>query len=466
MLIETNYNVREREFLIDGFKNGFPIGYEGPRVGIQHRAPNLKLRVGSQTILWNKIMKEVKNKRYAGPFSKPPYKDFIQSPVGLVPKDKDDTRLIFHLSYPRTGVSINSATPKNLCLVKYCDFDEAVRACMANGVSCFIGKSDYKSAFRNLGIRNLDWPVLLIMTKSPIDHKVYFFVEKCLPFGASISCSHFQRFSDVVAHILKSRVPDWWKINYLDDYLFVSFLRESCNEQIRIFLNICKEINFPVSMEKTYSVTNVLIFLGFLLNTISQMVSIPVDKVERVLNILRTMLKKRKTTVKELEKLCGHLNFLCRCIVPGHTFTRRIYTYFSSSMKPFHHVNINREIRGDLEMWLEFLQNPTTYCRPFLDYTVVLATQELNWMTDASGKIGFGGVCGSNWIQGRWSNQFLQKKPSIEYLELFAVVVSVAVWSSKFRNKRIYLFCNNQAVVHMINETSSNCRNCMVLIRK
>ena len=96
-------------------------------IGIQRTASNLKLRVGSQTILWNKIMKEVKLKRFIGPFAeKPPFRDFIQSPVGLVPKDSgQDMRLIFHLSYPKDGASINSETPKELCLVQYCDFNEA-----------------------------------------------------------------------------------------------------------------------------------------------------------------------------------------------------------------------------------------------------------------------------------------------------------------------------------------------------
>ena len=32
-------------------------------------------------------MKEVKEGRYAGPFKDNPYKYYIQSPIGLVPKD-------------------------------------------------------------------------------------------------------------------------------------------------------------------------------------------------------------------------------------------------------------------------------------------------------------------------------------------------------------------------------------------
>ena len=70
---------------------------------VQVKSPNLKLEgVGDELTLWNKVMKEVKLKRYAGPFEQIPFKHFIQSPIGLVPKDGGkDTRLIFHLSYPK-----------------------------------------------------------------------------------------------------------------------------------------------------------------------------------------------------------------------------------------------------------------------------------------------------------------------------------------------------------------------------
>ena len=56
-------------------------------------------------------------------------------------------------------------------------------------------------------------------------------------------------------------------------------------------------------------------------------------------------------------------------------------------------------------------------------------------------------------------------KPSIEYLELFGVLAGVLNWIKLFSNKRIVLFCDNESVVHMINQSSSSCKNCMVLIR-
>ena len=35
----------------------------------------------------------------------------------------------------------------------------------------------------------------------------------------------------------------------------------------------------------------------------------------------------------------------------------------------------------------------------------------------------------------------------------------------KLANKWVYIFCDNMSVIHMINNSSSSCKNCMVLIR-
>ena len=56
----------------------------------------------------------------------------MQSPIGLVPKAGNKTRLIFHLSYDfngKKGTSINVGTPKEKCSVKYNDVDQTIRIC-------------------------------------------------------------------------------------------------------------------------------------------------------------------------------------------------------------------------------------------------------------------------------------------------------------------------------------------------
>ena len=190
-LRKSSYDLKKTQYLVEGFKNRFSIEYDSP-TEIKRLANNLKIRVGSKLELWNKVMKEVKLKRFAGPFEQPPFQHFIQSPIGLVDKDHGkDTRLIFHLSYPKGGeTSVNANTLKDFCHVRYVDFDQAVALCLKEiggdrTQTVFIGKSDYKSAFRNVGLNRKSWLWLILKAESPIDGRTYFFVDKCLPFRHS-----------------------------------------------------------------------------------------------------------------------------------------------------------------------------------------------------------------------------------------------------------------------------------------
>ena len=218
-------------------------------------------------------------------------------------------------------------------------------------------KSNMKSAFRNLGMLPSQYCLMVMVAVSPLDGKKYHFCDKCLPFGASISCSHFQRFSNSIAHatgvISGTKLP----INYLDDYLFASYLKSLCNEQVNIIINICARIRFPVSQEKTFWSMETWTFLGFLINTIGQFVSIPVDKIERALTAIDSVLghKHKKVTVHEMQQLCGFLNFLCQCVTPGRAFTRRLYAHFNSTMPHHYHIKVTNEMRDDLLMWSKFL---------------------------------------------------------------------------------------------------------------
>ena len=210
-------------------------------------------------------------------------------------------------------------------------------------------------------------------------------------------------------------------------------------------------------------------FLGLLIDTINQCVSIPVDKVQKARLLISEVLSKKskKITLNQLQKICGFLNFLGKCVIPGRAFTRRLYAYTANDkLKPHHHIRIKAEMRDDLTMWLAFLDHPTAYSRPFLDFSSTIIADDIYMYSDASGKIGMGAICQNDWMYALWPQEFIEKyKPSIEYLELYGVVAGVLRWIHRFSNRRIVLFCDNESVVGMIKITSTSCRNCMVLIR-
>ena len=471
LLTEANYDSKKREYLVNGFTHGFKLHYQRPLNECKRLAPNLKLRIGSKEELWNKVMTEVELGRYAGPFQQPPFEHFVQSPIGLVPKDKGlKTRLIFHLSYPKDGDSVNSGIPHELCTVKYPDFDKVVKICLQEGEACFIGKSDMSSAFRHVPMSKDQWWLLVMKAEHPHTSKVLYFVDKCLPFGSSISCVIFQAISDAIAWLVRFKTHKN-NVNYLDYYLFAAALKALCDWQIKIFLGICQDINFPVAMEKTYWGCNLLTFLSLLLDTRKQLIGIPMDKLIKAANWVHYFLNKKnkKAMLLEFQKLCGILNFLCRCIVPGRAFLGRLYavTEGNSKLKAHHHIKITKENRSDLMVWQQFLMSPEGFYRPFME-TVCINAAEIDMFSDASGnyKLGFGTYCEPEWTYGQWDEEFCSKvKPSIENLELFAVSIAIINWIKLFANRRIVLFCDNEAVVHMINNCSSSGKNCMVLMR-
>ena len=105
LLHDSGYDEQKSNYLIRGFKYGFKIGFEGDRK-VQRTSPNLPFTVGDKLELWNKVMTEVEAKRFAGPYKSPPYKFFIQSPIGLVPKDKGT----------KNQANISLILPKRWCI--------------------------------------------------------------------------------------------------------------------------------------------------------------------------------------------------------------------------------------------------------------------------------------------------------------------------------------------------------------
>ena len=222
----------------------------------------------------------------------------------------------------------------------------------------------------------------------------YFFVDKCLPFGSSISCPIFQAVLDAIAWIVQCRnkKPN---VNFLDDYLFAAALKAACDQQIEIFLKTCQEIKFPVALEKTFWGESVMVFLGMLLDLERQIICIPMDKLIKARNWVEFFLNKKnkKAAVLEFQKLCGILNFLCRCIIPGRAFLRRLHVKVTDGkthhLKPHHHIKITVENKLDLQVWRQLLSTPDCYYRPFMESVALFAT-EIDMYSDASGNYTLG----------------------------------------------------------------------------
>ena len=123
-------------------------------------------------------------------------------------------------------------------------------------------------------------------------------------------------------------------------------------------------------------------------------------------------------------------------------------------------------------VWLAFLSNAQgpQLCRPFADYDLTVVPTVLRFASDASlsAKLGFGATFEDQWLFGQWDPNFIKScKPSIEFLELFALTIALTAWGNdpKLKNTRIAIFCDNEVVLHMVNSFASTCTQCMKLIQ-
>ena len=172
----------------------------------------------------------------------------------------------------------------------------------------------------------------------------------------------------------------------------------------------------------------------------------------------------------------------------GKSFVRRMYAKYSAHIdlkyerhpktqksklvKSYHHIRIDQEFKADCAIWLTFLQDsdlhPVVY-RPMVDILGPAATSsDLFFYSDTSAAphLGFGCIFQNNWIFARWECGFVKdKNPSIEYLELFVLCAGLLTWGDQLNDIRMTVFCDNTAVVSMINNITAKCKNCMWLLR-
>ena len=326
--------------------------------------------------------------------------------------------------------------------------------------------------------------------RHPVTKLWKYFVDKCLPFGSSISCSHFQHFSNALKHLVRVHTVSESINNYLDNFLFVAATLLICNFMIQQFMDLCAELNIPIAEDKTEWATLRLVFLGILLNGQNMTLVVPDQKRVVAINMLKTLVDRKKATIKKLQSLCGYLNFLNKAVVPGRTFTRRMYAKFSHvvdctgwnngrarireissnnkpRLKPHHQVCLDAEFKSDCSVWIQFLESKGlegVVCRLMMDLSSKISSVEVGFYSDASRvyDLAMGCTLGNRWIFAKWPERFVEDcEPSIEYLELFAIVAGVFTWESRLANVRFIVHCDNQAVVHMVNKLMSSCKHCM-----
>lgn len=445
--------------LLCGFKFGFRLQYDGPRT--DSFCSNLKSVIQNPSIAWTKVKKEIKAGRIAGPFTKKPLENLRISPIGIVPKKNGSWRLIQHLSYPE-GSSLNDFIDSSLCSVKYTSIDQVTDSLTLMGSGALLGKIDIENAFRILPVYPDDFNLLGFTLNN------FYFIDKCLPMGCALSCSLFEKLASFLEWLTRSRSNKGILHHYLDDYIFLGRKNSTeCFDIMCTFSALCCELGVPLSEDKTVWPTEVLSFIGFELNSLTMQLRIPAEKISKVSDLIRCLLSKKKTTLREFQSLVGLLNFCSRAIPCARAFNRRFYDAMCNITKPHHHLRLTNSIKEDLRIWLMFSDLFNGYCIfPELEW---LEASVLHLYTDSAGsnQLGCAAIFGNHWVFLHWPSTWFHSSlmADLAFLELVPIVLAFHTWASSFKGKKIMLHTDNQALVTILNKKSSRSKFVMHLLR-
>ena len=123
-------------YVVNGFRNGFDIGFQGEVH--ETRPRNLLSALRNPQPVFAAVVKELQRGHTAGPFAVPPLSPLHCSPLGAVPKKDGSFRIILDLSSPR-GDSVNEGISRDDFSVRYTLFDEAIELVRQLGEGCIFG---------------------------------------------------------------------------------------------------------------------------------------------------------------------------------------------------------------------------------------------------------------------------------------------------------------------------------------
>ena len=451
----SGYGEMEKRRLVDGFTRGFTIPSTISSDPCKFGYTNHKTVLSNMSVVQDKLDKELRLGRIAGPFVDPPFENFIVSPLGLVPKkNPGEFRLIHDLSFPK-GNSVNSHIDPQFSTVQYEVLDHCIEIIQSLGSGCLVAKADLRDAFRIIPVSPASYRMLGFFWKGRL------FYDKCLPMGCSISCQTFELLSQALQWIMIHKLSVQFTSHILDDFIFFGYPESNqCRSFLNTFLALAEEVNLPVKHSKTVQPSTSVVLHGILVDTRSLQMSLPDDKVREAREMVDAMSRRKKVQLRSLQSLIGVLNFACRVVVPGRAFLRRLINLTLGVRHPLHFIKLTAEARKDLEAWRVFLHsfNGKTLCLP----NRWTSSNSVRLFTDASG-FGYAAIFGKAWFQGKFPAHWMEVNIAVK--ELLPIVLSVKLWGAKMANSRILFMTDNESVVHIINSQTSRDNALMCLVR-
>ena len=394
--------------------------------------------------------------------------------LGTVPKDGGGMRVIVDCSAPGED-AVNLHTNEVCIKFGYHSVDTVTEMMESSDLLATVDISD---AYRYVSIdtessdfQGISWEW---------GGERVFLRDNRLSMGLSSSPYVFSKISDFVVRCAMRRGCSRI-VNYLDDYCILGRSVEECVRDQQHLIAALRMLGFAISFKKLSSPSTSTRFLGIIIDSVKMNLSLPRDKLEKLLVDIHKTLSGRKVDRKQLEQLAGYMAHASKVVRGGRVFSRRVYDTISSLKKAHHKIRVGGEFKKDLLWWRDF----ATQFNGAANILGSAAPMQSTY-SDSSTSWGFGVLHGNDWAAGPWSLEKERdrkikdllghhyeepptvppKDDNINVLELWPVLVAVKRWGESWDNKTICMVTDNTQVMAALRTGRSKNTTSMAWLRK
>ena len=396
----------------------------------------------------------------AGPCSFPPFSEVHVTPLMTAIKKPSSRRAVFDATFGE--YSLNNGTPTDVYLnhsfsydfPKVEDFKRFVLKC---GPGCFIYKRDLSRYYLQLPVDPAEYPLLCFIWRKHL----FFFVA--LMFGLRHAGLQGQKVTTAVTWVhqrlgLESAIQELYNsLNYSDDIGGCESSWERANEAFEKLGALLADLGLKESSSKAHPPSTMMPYLGIMFDTINMRMSIPPEKVAEVREEISLWLKRSSASKKLLQQLLGKLLWVSKCV----RFSRGFIGRLLSQLQTMHPLADNKRVklstgsRQDIVWW-------DRYLRRFNGIEMLYQTDplglSLDQLLDTQAMVNCGDACmtggGSYFGSEYWSRPFptwLQGDDvPIHLKEFYVVLASAWLWGEQWEGSLVYIFCDNVAVVQVL----------------
>lgn len=380
---------------------------------------------------WQFIDEELTKRVARGQFSivKPEFAKQIH-PIDVAPKSNGKLRFILDCRLVNGFLPHVAFKLENLAVVPQI---------VSRGAWMF--STDLEDAYFHIPIHLASRPHLCFQWRGVV------YTTNVLPFGLNLAPWVFTKMiRPVIRYCRRIGVS---VLAYLDDFLW-SDKEPHVRELVEFARALLTKLGFSVSETKSdWTPTQILQFLGLLVNTESYCFEVPATKVEKIKRavafLIERVQKSHKVSAKSIAEICGHILAIRLAVAPARIYTRALYASLNQAPHWNARVTLSQRAMEELRFWRDQLQNYTSHGMIPAQFTTTLHC-------DASDD-GWGAHCHAASAFGYFDPDLCAPHTSSTYRELMGLLHAIKTPEivEVIRNQRARFILDSSAAVFNLN---------------